>query len=108
VGLYAPLIVDAAGETGRAIRHRLLYAAMALAFAAAAVISLWVLGLALSWNTPWRIEYLIATTAGFAIIAFICARLGINRGRAGPSTRTLKTEIDNDLRMLQQWREATN
>lgn len=108
VGLYAPLIVDAAGEAGRSLRQRLLYTALSVVFAAAALTSLWTLGLALAWNTPWRIHYLLATTGAFVVAALVCIRLVKVRGRAGPSTLTLKTEISNDLRMLQQWREATN
>lgn len=106
-GLYAPLIVDAAGETGRAIRQRVLYAALVLVFSTATMMSLWALGLALTWNTPWRVHYLLATAGVFGVLAIVFARLGAVRGRAGPSTRTLKSEISNDLRMLQQWREAT-
>jgi len=105
-GEYAPLIVRAAGEKGKAVRAQALYSALALVFAGGAAISLWTIGLALAWDTPWRMAYLVSATALFAILAAVCAGIGRQRGRPGPVTRTLRDEFDKDLRILQQWKQT--
>lgn len=105
-GEYAPLIVRAAGEKGKAVRGQVLYAALALAFAIVTTISVWTIGLVMAWNTPWRMAYLVSAAALFAILAAICAWIGRQRGRPGPGTRTLRDEFDKDLRILQQWKQT--
>jgi uncharacterized membrane protein YqjE len=106
-GEYAPLIVGAAGEKGKAVRDQVLFAALALVFATSSTVSLWTIGLVLAWNTPWRLTYLVATAALFATLAIVCAHIGNQRGQPGPVSRTLRDEFNKDMRMFQQWKRTS-
>jgi hypothetical protein len=107
MGSYVELMAQAAGEYRASLRRRVLLAAGAMVMAFTTVAAAWTTGLALLWDTEWRIAYCILSalvslgaTVGLAVLA-------VRRPHPGPHVRTLREEAAQDLELLQEWRRTT-
>ncbi len=83
----------------------ILAAAAALA-AVATLASAWITGLALLWDTQWRLTYCIGSVLICLVSTTVLAVLAFHRSAPGPYTSTLKNEAAQDLALLQEWRRA--
>jgi hypothetical protein len=106
LGSYMELVGRAAAEYRASFLRRALFAAAAIVLAVGTLVSAWFTGLALLWDTQWRMAYCagsvlicLAATTAFALLA-------IRRAVPGPSIMILREEASQDLALLQEWRRA--
>jgi uncharacterized membrane protein YqjE len=105
-GSYLELLGRAAAEYRASFLRRVLYATAAVVTAVAALLSAWVTGLALLWDTQWRLAYCLTSVVLCLAATAILALLAMRRAVPGPYTRTLKQEAAQDLALLEEWRRA--
>jgi hypothetical protein len=106
LGSYVELMGQAAGEYRTAFLRRALLAAGATIMAVATVVAIWTTGLALLWETPWRITYCIASVLLCLAIAVTLGLLAVRRAAPGPHSRMLREEAAQDMALLQEWRRS--
>ncbi|MEO8313500.1 MAG: hypothetical protein ABI645_01785 [Pseudomonadota bacterium] len=106
LGSYIELIGQAATEYRASILRRALYATAAVVTAVAALLSAWVTGLALAWDTQWRLAYCVTSVLVCLAATAVLVMLAMRRPVPGPHVRTLKDEATQDLALLQEWRRA--
>jgi uncharacterized membrane protein YqjE len=103
---YAELAGQAAAEYRASLLRRALYAAAALVAAVATLVTAWVTGLALFWDTPWRTTYCTASVLLCLAAATAFTLMAMRRPVPGPHIRTLREEAAQDLALLQEWQRA--
>ena len=106
LGSYIELLGRAAAEYRASFLKRAILAAAALVMAVATLVSAWVTGLALLWDSPWRMTYCAASVVLCLVATAVLALLASRRPAPGPSIRTLREEAYQDLALLQEWRRA--
>lgn len=106
LGSYIELIGRAAAEYRATFLRRAIYATVAVVTAVASLVSAWVTGLALFWDTPWRLTYCIASVLTCVVTTAVLAALAFRRPTPGPYSMTLRHEAAQDLELLQEWRRA--
>jgi uncharacterized membrane protein YqjE len=106
LGSYMELVGRAAAEYRATLLRRALFAAAAMVTAVATLVSAWVTGLALLWETPWRTAYCAASALLCLAATIALAAVAMRRPAPGPSIRTLREEASQDLALLQEWRSA--
>ncbi len=78
LGSYIELLGQAAVEYRASFRRRLLLVSAAVAMAVATLVAAWTTGLALLWDTNWRLAYcatsLLACLAATAVLAVLATR----------------------------------
>lgn len=106
LGSYIELLAQAAIEYRASFRRRLLCGAVAVVMAVATLVAAWTTGLALLWDTSWRITY--CTTSMLVCLAstVVLGVLATRRGQPGPHVQTLRNEAAQDLALLQEWRRT--
>jgi hypothetical protein len=106
LGSYLELAGPAAVEYRASFRRRLILALGAVVLAVATLLAAWTTGLALFWDTPWRLAYCIGSVllclAATAALAVLAAR----QAPPGPHSRILKDEAAQDFALLQEWRRT--
>ncbi len=107
LGSYVELVGQAAGEYRASFLRRALLASGALVMATATLLAAWTTGLALLWDTPWRLNYCIGSLLLCLIATAVLAMLAVRHATLGPHSRTLRDEAAQDLALLQEWRRAS-
>ena len=107
LGSYVELVGRAAGEYRVAFLRRVLLVAGAVVMAGATLVATWTTGLALLWDTTWRLYYCIGSVLLCLIVTMALARLAVRRIALGPHGRTLRDEATQDIALLQEWRRAS-
>ena len=105
-GSYIELIAQAAAEYRAAFLKRVILATAAVVTAVATLASAWVTGLALLWDTQWRVAYCVGSVLVCLVATIILASLAMRRALPGPHRTMLRTEAAQDLALLQEWRRA--
>ncbi len=103
---YMDLGAAAASEWRSALMQRIALLGMALALGVAGLVALWGAGLLLLWDTPWRVAYAFISAALLIIIAFSALRGALGSRSAGPSAGALKSELQKDMELFQQWKST--
>jgi uncharacterized membrane protein YqjE len=98
---------QAAGEYRASFLRRALLASGALLMAVATLVAAWSTGLALLWDTSWRLNYCIGSLLTFLVATVVLGMLAARRATPGPHSRTLRDEAAQDLALLQEWRRAS-
>ena len=106
LGSYIELGGRAAAEYRASFLRRALYAIAATVMAVGTLISSWVVGLALLWDTQWRMTYCAGSVLAFLVATAVLISLAMRRPAPGPSIRILREEASQDLALLQEWRSA--
>ena len=106
LGSYIELLGRAAAEYRASFLKRAIFATAALVMAVATLITAWVTGLALLWDSQWRMVYCGASVVVCLLAATVLTLLALRRPAPGPSIRTLREEAYQDLALLQEWRRA--
>jgi uncharacterized membrane protein YqjE len=106
IGSYLGLIRQVVAEYRAALLRRIMYGIFAFVTAAATLLAAWVIGLAVTWDTPWRVGYCVTSALVFAVATAALATLAMRDAPPGPHTKTLKDEAAQDLALLQEWRRA--
>lgn len=106
LGSYVELLANAATEYQASFRRRLIIATAATIAAMATLASAWTTGLALLWDTQWRVTYCVTSVLLCLVVTVVLAVLAQRRVPPGPYTRTLRNEAAQDLALLQEWRRA--
>jgi uncharacterized membrane protein YqjE len=106
LGSYIELAGQAASEYRATFLRRAMYATAALVATVATLASAWVTGLALLWDTQWRLAYCAGSVLLCLVAATILCILALRRPGPGPHVRTLRAEAAQDLALLQEWRRA--
>jgi len=106
LGSYMELLGRAAAEYRASFLKRAILATAALVMAVASLISAWVTGLALLWDSQWRMAYCVTSVVVCVAATTVLALLASRRPAPGPSIRTLRDEAYQDLALLQEWRRA--
>jgi hypothetical protein len=105
-GSYRELAAVASDEWRRAWKRRL---AMLLVGAAAGVAGLaiaWVAGLVTLWDTPWRMAYLMVSSALLLIMGATLLGYAMAHRTAGPSAGLLRSELRKDMELFQEWKST--
>jgi uncharacterized membrane protein YqjE len=103
---YVDLSAAAASEWRGAFMRRLALLYVALAAGVAGMAALWGAGLLLLWDTPWRVAYAFITAALLLIVAISALRGALGSRSAGPSSGALKSELQKDMELFQQWKST--
>jgi H+/Cl- antiporter ClcA len=106
IGSYIELLGRAAAEYRASFLKRALYAIAALVAMVATLMSAWITGLVLLWESPWRTTYCVVSVLLCLLAATALTLLAIRRPAPGPSIRILREEASQDLALLQEWRRA--
>ncbi|MEO6078400.1 MAG: hypothetical protein ABIQ86_01285 [Steroidobacteraceae bacterium] len=106
LGSYVELLGLAAVEYRASFRRRILLGVAATVMAVATLVSGWTTGLALLWDTQWRLTYCIGSVLLCVVATVVLATLSSRRATPGPHIRTLRDEAAQDLALLQEWRRA--
>jgi membrane protein implicated in regulation of membrane protease activity len=106
LGSYVELMGQAACEYRAAVLRRALLAAGAMLMATATVAAAWTTGLALLWDTPWRLAYCIASLLLCLAATTVLGLFANRRTEPGPHMRTLRDEATQDLALLHEWRRT--
>ncbi len=103
---YVELGAAAAAEYRSAWIRRAVLALLAMALGIAGLAALWVAVLVALWDTPWRLAYVIAS--GVVSLALGAAALygAMAWPTGGPATGVLKSELNKDLELFQQWKST--
>jgi hypothetical protein len=107
LGSYVELVGRAAGEYRAAFLKRALLASGAIVMAVATLVATWTTGLALLWDTPWRLTYCLGSMLLCLIATTLLAVFAIRRTTLGPHSRTLRDEAAQDIALLHEWRRAS-
>jgi uncharacterized membrane protein YqjE len=107
LGSYVELVGRAAGEYRASVLMRALLASGAIVMAAATLVAAWTTGLALLWDTPWRLDYCIGSVVVCLIGTMALALFAVRRPAFGPHTRAFRDEVAQDIALLQEWRRAS-
>jgi uncharacterized membrane protein YqjE len=107
LGSYVELVGQAAGEYRAAFLRRALLASGALIMAVATLVAAWTTGLALLWDTAWRVNYCIVSVVLCLAATAALALFAIQRTALGPHSKTLRDEAAQDIALLQEWRRAS-
>lgn len=103
---YVGLTAAAAAEWRDAWIKRFTLLYLAIIAGAAGLAALWGSGLLLVWNTPWRMIYSFASAALLVVMAVCALRGALGRHAAGPSAGVLKSELQKDMELFQQWKST--
>jgi hypothetical protein len=103
LGSYAELVGPAASEYRAAILRRTFLAAGAAVMAAATLAAAWTTGLALVWDTPWRLGYCLASVLLCLMAATALAVLAMRRSALGPHSSALRDEAVQDFVLLREY-----
>src|SRR5689334_1383030 len=106
VGSYADLGAAAAAEWRGALGRRLALLWLAFATGIAGVAALWGAGLLLLWDTPWRMTYAFISAALLLVVAISALRGAVGSRSPGPSAGALKSELQKDMELFQQWKST--
>lgn len=103
---YLELGAAAAAEWHSAWMRRIGLLLLALATGIAGVSALWGSGLLVLWDTPWRLAYVLGSAVVLLIVAACALRGALGRHSAGPSSGALKSELQKDMELFQQWKST--
>lgn len=106
LGSYLELIGQAATEYRATLLRRAIFAIASVVTAVATLVSAWVTGLALLWDTSWRLAYCLGSVLACLAATAILVSLALRRPAPGPYSRSLREEAAQDLALLQEWRRA--
>ncbi len=106
LGSYVELMGQAACEYRSAFLRRAMLAAGALLMGTATLAAAWTTGLALLWDTPWRLTYCFVSVALCVVATAVLGALASRRSEPGPHLTTLRDEATQDLALLQEWRRT--
>ena len=106
LGSYIELMGRAAAEYRASFLKRALFATAAVITAVATLASAWVTGLALLWDSPWRMAYCWGSVLLCLLATTVLTLLAMRRPDPGPSIRILREEASQDLALLQEWQRA--
>jgi hypothetical protein len=103
---YVGLTAAAAAEWRDAWMRRFTLLCLAIAAGTAGLATLWGSGLLLLWDTRWRLVYSFGTAMLLVVVALCALRGALGRHSAGPSTGVLKSELQKDMELFQQWKST--
>lgn len=103
LGAYAQLGAAAVDEYRTALARRLAWALLALVAGTAGLAATWMIGLAVFWDTPWRVAYVASTAAALLLIGAIAAYVAMSAPRSGQAARVLRTELHRDRELFEEW-----
>jgi hypothetical protein len=105
-GAYAELGAAAAAEYRATCIRKLVLLAVALTAGFAGLAAAWLAGLAATWDTPWRVGYIMGSAAVLLVAAGISLYCALGRSRPGPSAGLLRSELRKDMELFQQWKAS--
>ncbi len=103
LGGYAQLGLAAVGEYRAALMRRLVWAVVAVVFGLAGLAAAWMIGLAVFWDTPHRLTYVISSAVALLLVAGIAAVLALKSPRPGNASGLLREEFNKDRELFAQW-----
>jgi uncharacterized membrane protein YqjE len=106
LGSYIELLAQAAAEYRASLLKRALFAIAALVAAMATLVSAWITGLALLWDSQWRMAYCVGSALLCLLATIVFTLFALRRPAPGPSIRILRQEASQDLALLQEWQRA--
>ena len=103
---YLELGAAAASEFRSALARRLAFVVVAVLAGTVGLAALWSAGLLAVWATEWRMLYVLATGAALVVIAAWSAWRAVTATRGGPSAGILRSELNKDMELFQQWKST--
>jgi hypothetical protein len=103
---YVGLTAAAATEWREAWVRRFTLLCLAIATGTAGLVTLWGSGLLLLWDTPWRLIYAFSSAVVLVVAALCALRGALGSRAAGPSAGALKSELQKDMELFQQWKST--
>ena len=106
LGTYIQLGAEAASEVRSALIRRVVLALLAAAAFIAGSAALWLAGLMAVWQSPWRMAYVVGSGVLLLLFAVVAWLVAMMRPASGPATGILKSELNKDAELFQQWQST--
>jgi hypothetical protein len=103
---YVELGTAAAGEMRNALARRVACALAGMTLAIVGLLALWASGLISVWDTTWRMPYAAFSGLLLVIVAIVLLRSATANGSSGPSAGILRSELQKDMELFQQWKST--
>jgi len=106
LGSYFELGAAAAAEFRRALARRALCVFMGMAASIVGLLALWGSGLISVWESTWRLPYAVVSAVLLLAVGVWLLRSAMARTHSGPSTGVLRSELQKDMELFQQWKST--
>ena len=103
---YFELGAAAAGELRIALARRLICALAGMTVAIVGLLALWPSGLISVWDSSWRMPYAAVSGMLLLAVAVWLLRSAMANGNSGPSAGILRSELQKDMELFQQWKST--
>lgn len=103
---YVELGAAAAGELRIALARRVLCALVGMTMAVVGLLALWTSGLISVWDSTWRVPYAAVSGLLLLAVAMWLLRSAMVNGSSGPSAGILRSELQKDMELFQQWKST--
>ena len=103
---YLELGSAAATEFRSALARRLAFLVVAALAGTVGLAVLWSAGLLAVWSTPWRMLYVVVSGVVLVLAAGWALWRAVATTRAGTSARILRSELNKDMELFQQWKST--
>lgn len=105
-GSYLELASAAAGEWRSAWQRRLAMLLLGAAAGLAGLVIAWAAGLVALWGTPWRMAYLMVSSALLLIAGAALLRRAMAHRTSGATAGLLRSELRKDMELFQEWKST--
>lgn len=106
LGSYFELGAAAAGEFRGALARRALCAAAGMIVSIVGLLALWGTGLMSVWDSTWRLPYAAVSAVLLLALGAWLLRAALVKADSGPSTGVLRSELQKDMELFQQWKST--
>lgn len=106
LGSYMELGAAAVAEYRSAWIRRLVFALLAVVLGLAGLATLWLAGLVALWDTQWRLVYVTTSAVVLLVLAGVAAYGALAWRTRGLAAGVLKSELNKDLELFQQWKST--
>jgi uncharacterized membrane protein YqjE len=105
-GSYGELAAVAVDEWRSAWKRRLAMLLVGAAVGSAGLAVAWVAGLVAIWDTPWRMTYLVVSSAFLLVLGVTFLSFALRRRTSGPSASLLRSELRKDMELFKEWKST--
>jgi uncharacterized membrane protein YqjE len=103
---YLTLGTAAIAEYRRTWIRRIVLLLVGTIMAVAGTTALWVSGLVVVWDTPWRAQYVAGSALLLLVAAVLLIRSAVGARPPGPSSGALRGELAKDRELFEQWKST--
>jgi uncharacterized membrane protein (UPF0136 family) len=106
LGYYLQLGAVAAVEYRGTCVRRLVMMLLGLVTGIVGLAALWCAGLLALWDTPWRMAYVLVSSAVLIAVSAWSMYRALAPAPGGAAAGMLKSEMDKDMELFHQWKST--